>query len=281
MPTRWLSATIVVFWLGTNGWLFYHEVWPTLRPGQPPPMTIDLIQEAKKESYVNWSVTQNGRAVFKAKTSVKRLGPEVFELTADYVQRPRDAQATFTFAQVHRMHSSYRVTQEGNLLAVRVEIGATLSKKSVGDVVLTIAGTVESGRLAPHLRISSPALSKPFEKDLPAVAVPARGSVLLPLHPVDRIRGLRPGQAWTVPLLEPIGDSLNEWFGIGGGARFLHARIRDETAPLPERREDVPCLVIDYRGDDLKASTWVEEATGRVLRQDAEIGGDRWVMQRD
>jgi hypothetical protein len=112
--------------------------------------------------------------------------------------------------------------------------------------------------------------------------------VLLPLHPVNRIAGLSPGQKWQMTVLDPLGDSLAALKGGGGELRILRAHVRDEpaefVAPVTKtgrRRNPVLCLVIDYEGDDFTASTWVERERGLVMCQEATIGGDRWLMFRE
>ena len=49
MPARPLLLAILFFWVATTGWLFYKELWPHLRSGQPPPYTIDLADEARRD----------------------------------------------------------------------------------------------------------------------------------------------------------------------------------------------------------------------------------------
>src|SRR5947208_2624984 len=150
MPSRWLSLAIIAFWLGTNGWLFYHDIWPTLRPNQPPPMTIDIVQEARRsEEIIPWAVTQNGRPVFAAKTSIRRLGPDEFELVAEYRRRRDHVPAIIVWCAVARMHSSYRVTSNGNLLALGVTMDGELRLRGVGPVSASIEGEVRSGQLTP------------------------------------------------------------------------------------------------------------------------------------
>ena len=69
---------------------------------------------------------------------------------------------------------------------------------------------------------------------------------------------------------------------LGDSTRYLQARVLPEPRPLifPGPLE-VPCLVVEYRDDEMTARTWVEEATGLVLRQEAESEGQHWVMQRE
>ena len=47
-----------------------------------------------------------------------------------------------------------------------------------------------------------------------------------------------------------------------------------------ERYREVPCLVVDYRGEDFEVHTWVQQGTGLVLRQQGKVGGDDWDILR-
>jgi predicted PhzF superfamily epimerase YddE/YHI9 len=89
------------------------------------------------------------------------------------------------------------------------------------------------------------------------------GAVLLPLHPVKRLTGLKPGQTWRTVVLDPIPDSLIAIQGLTNEARKVTAKVR----PVVERidwaqRTDVACLVIDYEGDRIAVSTWVRRDDG-------------------
>src|SRR5262245_30756348 len=65
MPSRWACLTIVLCWLGLNGYLLYHDLLPRLLPGQPPPYTIDLVEEAQtRRPATDWSVLHEGEPVF-------------------------------------------------------------------------------------------------------------------------------------------------------------------------------------------------------------------------
>src|SRR5471030_1683909 len=57
MPPRFLTLTILAFWLGMTGWLAYRDLWPRWRAGEPPPYSIDLADEARRQSVpVLWTV---------------------------------------------------------------------------------------------------------------------------------------------------------------------------------------------------------------------------------
>src|SRR5260370_38876736 len=55
MPPRSIVAAVLLFWLGANGWMFYREVWPHWRSGEPPPYTIDLT-EALGHASIRWDI---------------------------------------------------------------------------------------------------------------------------------------------------------------------------------------------------------------------------------
>ncbi|MGL4549865.1 MAG: hypothetical protein ACRC33_01655, partial [Gemmataceae bacterium] len=144
----------------------------------------------------------------------------------------------------------------------------------------TIEGEVAGGRMAPELTLRAVALERKMR--LPEVAVPRGGAVLLPLHPVNRLRELRAGQAWTVRLFDPVADSLSALQGLGSEPRLLRARVRAEAEPLDEGgKAGEACLVIDYAGEGYRGSTWVSTRTGLVMRQEATLGKVRWAMVRD
>src|SRR5690348_10409355 len=47
MPPRYLSATILAFWLVSTSWFAYRDIWPRLHSSDQPPFTINLEEEAK------------------------------------------------------------------------------------------------------------------------------------------------------------------------------------------------------------------------------------------
>lgn len=293
MPSRPVCLGIILFWLGFNGWLFIHDLWPRLQPGQPPPYTIDLVEETRtRRPHIDWNVEHEGHRVFRARTWVAHPEHDVFELIADFTAANASAPPIHGI-RVKRMSSTYRVNTAGDLLGMSVEIEG---QPAVADLLrliypaarkilsrgftLSIEGTVENGRLTPHAALHSP-LDR-YERDLPTVTIPAGGSVLLPLHPVNRIQGISLGQTWTIRVFDPIADLLGALTGEAGELRLLRARVRPQAERFSHgRRQNVECLIIDYEGDNLKASTWVAKERGLVLCQEATLDNQRWVMYRD
>src|SRR5262245_58802762 len=74
MPPRQLTVAIVVGWLASSGWLFHRELWPNLRPGEPPPYTIDLADEAQRHDIpiaIRWAILRGGQPIGQLHTTVK------------------------------------------------------------------------------------------------------------------------------------------------------------------------------------------------------------------
>ena len=292
MPPRWLSVPIVLFWLGTTGWLFYQDVWPLLRPGQAPPYTIDLEDEVQtRQAHIHWSVLYNDRPYLRAETWVEPdPADDTFALKATL--RPlaasakgRDDDEPFGgLVRLRRSASTYRIARNGDLRSLSVDFTIEAHAGSLvasGDGVLD--GEVKDGKFFSRLRLSSPVLpGGGVEKELDPVPVSAHGSVLSPLHPVNRIAGLRPGQTWRLPLVDPIKDALSALASGQPGAEIvLTAHVLPHAETLTWNNEPAECLVIDYQGDDVSARTWVQVGTGLVLRQDSERDGERLALVRE
>lgn len=293
MPPRWLSVSIVLFWLGTTGWLFYQDVWPLLLPGQAPPFTIDLEDEVQtRQAHIHWSVLYNDRPYLRAETWVEpdpaddtfalkaTLGP----LAAAPKGRDAEAEPFGGLVRLLRSTSTYRIARNGDLRSLSVEFSV---EARAGGLVASgdgdLDGEVKDGKFLSHLWLSSPVLpGGAVEKELDPVPVSAHGSVLSPLHPVNRIAGLRPGQTWRLPLVDPIKDALTALAaGRPGEEIVLTAHVLPRTETLTWNGEPAECLVIDYQGDDVSARTWVQVGTGLVLRQDSERDGERLALVRE
>jgi hypothetical protein len=283
MPPRWVCLGIVAFWLVANGWLFWNDLWPQLEPGQPPAFEIDLVQEVQAaRPPVLWTVWQgvgkDRRKVFKGETRTRHPQRGVYELVATYTTPGGYHEARVSGWTVRRMRSRYTVNEKGELLGLAVDVEGPL----LGfETSVHIRGEVRGGKLAPELRANVG--TREVNARLPEVEVARNGSVLLPLHPVDRLRGLRPGQSWRMPALDPLKDSLGglKALGLPEEPSVIRARVRPQPELLTEERYvAVPCLVVDYESEDLTVHTWVQQGTGLVLKQEGKVGNDTWVIVR-
>jgi hypothetical protein len=284
MPPRHITLAIIAFWVAMSGWLFYSELWPWLRPGEPPPYVIDLVDEARfREAKNNWIVLENGRDIGYADTWVDfRESDDTFRLNEDFKIWGRERRGD---AHVE-MISMYRVTRRGELREVAANVKILpgfvpgLNFEGAGSV----AGKVRDGKLGLHLHCKIPLFV--IDKDLEPVTVANRGSVLNPMQPLNRLRGLRPDQHWQIALFDPMSAVLASLVpSAAPRLRILSAKVREETINWPQESADsaelsIPCLVIDYAGDDSKARTWVRQSDGTVLQQEASFGGRRLTLRR-
>jgi hypothetical protein len=289
MPPRWLTVAIVAFWLGMNGWLFWRDLWPDWQPGQPPAYEVGPLDEVQKEQrpWTVWSVLQDGHKVFRGETRIRHPAGQrgVYELEARFAPGGATRPARLSGCRLTGLASTYRV-KDGDLLAVDVKFdvvpeAAVFLDLRQRDLTLHIHGEVQGRRFAPRLDAELPGvLKKSFA--LPEVEVSRHGTVMMPLHPVERVRGLSPGQRWRVPVFDPVLDSLSALAAGGGGPRVLDARVLERPELFSwGKRQDEECLVIEYTGEETEARTWVSRRNDQVLCQEATLSGSRWAMNRE
>jgi hypothetical protein len=283
MPSRPVILAIIAFWLATTTWLIYREVLPTLQSREPPPYTIDLADEVSAQS-ISWSVKQRdtSKQVKKEKdpviigmvqTQVKRnKADHHFILSAEF--RPRNTNVL----GVTQLKSEYTVTRAGDLRELEIR----LESFKIGDQTseLVIKGKVEKGWFTPSIPNPGGLLLPPLQP----VAVAGHGNVLNPLHPLNRLKGLRAGQQWVQPLFDPLAIAVSSVAVPGLGPpplRQLHAEVMLGVLDWNDIRE-VPCWKIEYRdGDDrVVARTWVRREDGLVLQQDASHAGRMLILER-
>ncbi len=292
MFPRWVTVAVIFFWVAMTAWLFYRDLRPRLLPGQPPPFTFDLADEAKDQFPTRWTVYQNGDDRGYARTQVLyREDSATFEMHGEFKlwlpgENP-DGPKRMGFANV-QVKNVYQVTREGDLREMRL----TFKLQKMEEGVLAeaeITGRVENEYLTPTVTISiPPGFSKKLE--LEPVKVAQRASVLNPLQPLNRLPNLRKGQKWRIPLVDPlpevwqvIGKLLPGILGKPSGIQFLDAEVLPETQVFrwEPHTTEVACLVIEYSGDDVSARTWVRESDGLVLCQEVTQHGVNLKLVRD
>jgi hypothetical protein len=301
MPARHHILIILAFWVATMGWLFFRDLKPLMTRGEPPPFTIDLADEASAK-VVAWTVlkkappkkarAKDGRVLERyqnrgyANTWVKyREADDTFEVSGQFKLWSGDRKDQKPDQVVESM---YRVSRAGELQEIRANVTASLFGF---EVVGHVKGEVKDRLFNPHFEISSKDSGINLSRDLSPVEVSAHGSVLNPLQPLNRLPKLRMAQHWTMPLVDPLADALTAAVHRQAvPVRYLDVEVLPQILTLPElildnalypRRGGIPCLVIDYAGDDISARTWVRELDGLVFRQEVTQQGDTLILDRD
>ena len=275
MPSRFFTGFILLFWAVSSGWFFYAEFWPQLRGGDPPPFTIDLADEARKLSpSIEWEIIRGGEKIGRVTTNIHyREDDDSFELSGT-VHDLNLGKASLV--RVVLMTNHYRVTREGQLLAVGAEANLRLFG---GEVKATLEGQRVGNSFHVTLRLDSPLGKR--ELVLEPVPMSARGSALNPLHPVDRIRGLSLGMTWRIALVDPVRDALANLIpGMQAGPSYLQARVLPQFGTLEWAGQEETCYVIQYSGESVEARTWVRVTDGAVLRQEARLNDDELILER-
>ncbi len=288
MPPRLVSLAIIVFWTTMTGWLLYREVWPRYRAGEPPPFSIDLTEEVSALP-ISWTIFQKGERAGTGQSQVLRMPDRTFELRSLFRFDAIDLKLPLLAGadekpQVRKLMCAYHVTDAGRLLGLSssVILGFPIDPKQFAlDIELELHGEVSEGvlRLQPRGLLGGTEVKELASMlklvGLGELQIPVRGSVLNPMHLLNRVPGLHLGQSWRVPLLDPglSGASLAE----------LEATVGQDLLSWHDGM--VPCYKIEYREpgnkQEVRAATWVRQRDGLVLRQDAGFGGREFVIQRD
>jgi hypothetical protein len=299
MPARHYVAAILVFWAATSAWLFYRDLWPRFRPGEPPPFIIDLTTEAQRSAqHTLWDVYRGNGRIGIARTSIEYEEhdpkyPDTYKFISEIGQLTVGAVGPLKITGENLL-GIYRVTREGELR--EISANGTVHVKGVGllaslraSAELKMSGEVIGKRFVPTENYVEMGGSR-LDFQLEPVEFTSHGSVLNPLHPVNRVSGLRRGQHWRIPLVDPLADSIAALAqkdpGLAflikkrEGLRVLQAEVLQDISTLTYKEREVACLVIEYRGDDMTAHTWVRQEDGLVLRQQASLWGEELRLDR-
>lgn len=308
MPPRYLTWAIVGFWLTMTSWLFYRDLRPRLWPAGQPPFTIDITDEAQSNLTVDWTVYQDGKKKGYCQTSMRHYpDDDTYELHGLY--KLWDSGNVRVGIEDQKIESAYRMTRDGDLRAIRAEV--TIRQKAPFNlagikkfqVEALVQGQVQDQFFQPHGKLKAINLDNPAEHmelpfDLTGVRVPDRGSVLNPLQPLNRLTGLQPGQRWSMPMVDPLAQTLHESAkallgpqlaqALQGGTSDL-AVLQAHVLPTPQLlrwgreglEEEVPCLVIEYEGEDIKLRTWVRQDNSLILQQEVKNREHELILVRD
>jgi hypothetical protein len=299
MPSRLAVVGILLFWLATAGVVFQRDIRPRLFADAPPPLLIDLADEATQLAPTFWTVYRGDQKVGRLGTRMRyEADADAFRFTSTYTDLRVDFDAGKLFqltVQVPNLETAVTVGRAGDLRAqeMHAKLVAKLGGVPVANAVADVSGRVENGMLVGDCAVESPVGS--LKQPLEPTPVPG-GQVLNPLLPLNRLQDVRPGRRWLIREVDPLRDAIEVLVrqvakksdlaaGLlppSGQRRELVATVLDEPEAVP-RPEGPPvsCWVIEYKGDEVAARTWVSRADGRVLRQEASGFGERLRFERE
>jgi hypothetical protein len=290
MPSRRSVVLIVLFWVATTGYIAYRDIWPVLFASGPPPIAIELADEAAQNVPIRWKIYWNNTNAGQLVTQMRYVeADDTFRFINDYKNLKLDvAGITMT---VPEFTTVVRVTRTGDLREQSAEGKLEMELRGVtGSITVKLVGTVNEGKLTTHFDgslIIAGLHMRPISRPLDAVPVPT-GQPLNPLQPVNRIRGVKPGRQWVVNESDPMKD-VGEAFEKELGLKLpdtqrapLVGEVLTEAKELHWGKHTDTCWVIEYRRDgELIARTWVRVSDSKVLKQEAFHKGETIAIERE
>jgi len=313
MPSRLFSLIIIFFWLGMGVWLFVRDVWPKIRPGEPPAYTLMASDEAQAQGFhIRWNILHNGFnaydleafTVYQEKTD--RPGrDDTFEMWAIVKAK----QQVNERVPLRRLRSVIRITRDGKLREVNAQLHIGVKES---EYVFDVEGPVDDGYLWPRWRIRRFAAdgdteARVFERLPISNQTPSlerswpyqplefadHGIVFLPLQPPNRLDVLKPDQQFPLPyagsllVLESLGVTLHA-LSKGEGLDSVIERGQEtlgralENIPVIEGRvlpnlERLPPWLIEKERKEGPPMCWVIDANDEYARIHARI----WVQESD
>jgi len=293
MHSRWFQLGVLAVWLAAMSWLVVTKLLP--RGGRlANDQRAELPSRDQRERRVCWRIYWSEREVGRAENTSRRLDGGRAELQS--VIELRKAPVGELASKL--LGSWAKGLGETTTLSMRITNRLQFDER---EQLASAAMNVGSLRGPPWLRITGNAQDGQFRfavwlgesnrsqgGDEQAEQEPLyRGDVplgketlsLSSLTPRTRYRGLRVGQAWRTPVMQPLPG--------GGSIRYVEAQVVDrqfiqhdgETVSVLRivERSEARANVTAARG--VRATTWVDDQ-GNVLRREFEVAGLRLRFER-
>lgn len=286
MPSRFGVVAVILFWIVTTGLVAYRDILPRLFASGPPPITIDLADEAGQFVPVRWIISRNGQKIGSLTTEMKYFDVDD---TFQYVHTYREVDLELMGVRVKfpEFVERVRMTREGELQSQSLRSMITITIPRAGELKAKaeLRARVVNGNLAGDAKIEIEQLGT-FKQPLESVPVPG-GRVLNPLQPVNRLGNVQPGVQWVVPEVNPLRDAVAATAKAAGlnvpqnSVGQLIAEVLKEPQTLMFKDQPIECWIIEYRTTEPVARTWVKCSDGKVLRQEAMLSGENIALERE
>jgi hypothetical protein len=284
-------AAVVVGWLATVAWLASERWVPRDRPGQAPGLVVDLADEVAPQQG-SWLLYRGDRRIGNAETALAPRKDGLFQLTTRL--RELELEVGDVSAKATLIHTTRTVNRAGDLVSLEsrselligmggidTKVNATVKGEFLGDEFRRVVDVhTDAGRAAEPV--------EPFR-----FATKRTFSPLLPLY---KYPPLRTGQSWRETKIDLAGQAISDAIrrvgppaaaaGLADAGRppateviaRVRARTEELVSPRGQRRT---CWVIDHTGDGSTATTWVDTTDGKVIRHEASVLGEPFILVRD
>lgn len=300
MPSRWLCTLIIVFWCGTMGYMFYRDWLPWLTADkEAPPFVFELADEVVTQ-YALWTLYRNDQKIGTARTTLRYTNENAFEWTTTLSNLTHSAKVgeLEVKAEIPTMTTRMMVTPSGELIRFTTTAEMQITLIARFKAKFEINGEVQGNSLRGQTSLTAENL--PIQQPFGPIELKSK-NVFSPMQPLFRIKGLQPGRSWKMNDFDPLNEAfragiqqmLDNFAKDKDGKSFLPfalpsskssevlARVSDEIQELQIKDKTHSCYVIDYRGDNMQAKTWVKVEDGMVLRQEAFGFGEQLILQRE
>lgn len=291
MPPRSVIVVVVLFWLASSVWLFQREIQPRLASGESPLFALAHDDDKKQERIsATWTAYYKPAGSklelpYRIQTTVvhhDKRKEDLFELVAH--MRPASDQRT-NFLQIFHLgdlETTYRVRRHGLMTGRMVGIKATVafhqgSTQQIGDQIGEFESAVRGERYQIDWNTKNQKKNESGTLDEDASLA---GAILMPLHPLESMPGLRPGQRWELHALDPLAATLTS------SAQLIrvNAKVREESEILNWEKNDYRCRIVDFSDtkSTMEGTIWVEAAAPhhKVLRMKVRLVNDEWEIIR-
>ncbi len=326
MPSRPVAVLIVLGWLAALGWFTHRELWTVLFPDQAPPFVIDLGDEVTSQlgndrrradepplspldtqlrrPEVLWGIYRHDERaggdvrIGRAETRLRYFEDDnTFEMETRIVNLEPN-KSPLVQISIPGMFNTYRIDRHGEFRGMSVYglLKFSFFGSQPVEIWIKLTGDLWDGKVVWTGRLDISGYGSVVPKIEPTEA--PKGSVLNPLHPLPKIKNLRPGRRWRMPVIDPLADvvepaitaALKKFLPgqnidvkklLTARPAFMDAEVLTDTVNVDFNREPHPCRVLEFRSEGNLARTYVRVSDGAVLRQEATTRGEQIVLQRE
>jgi hypothetical protein len=161
----------------------------------------------------------------------------------------------------------------GSARTLRSSALPALSLYTDQEVFARCRGQVRDGQFLPLWRITGEQRENVFNP----VVLSRRGHVLLLFHPLNRLPGLRTGQRWVMPLIDPEAALRLE---RSREIRNVLALVTEAEPLLWDKKMQPVFLVTLSDAEGEVGRIWVRQTDFLVLRQEFTFSNDRYALER-